>query len=156
MDGSVGFQLWNMSKRISEVKALGRETASLLSEVASASGWSDAELIELGEIAAVAGALAKLAGVEMLELERVAMEVDPGVVEREDDAPIAVFRNHGTNSAGVAALSEVWGETKSQKAARHLSDRFDRLLVQQLMEPRFIMGRRWCSEHEQFECIHPR
>jgi hypothetical protein len=145
-----------MGKRITEVKALGRETRSLLSDVASASGWSDVELIKLGEIAAVAGALAKLAGIEMLELESVALEVDPGVVEREDNSPIAVIRNHGPNPAGVAALYEVWGKTKSEKAARHLSDRFDRLLVQRRMEPRFIMGRRWCSEHDQFECIHPR
>jgi len=153
MSGSVGFQLWNMSKRISEVKKLGRETRALLSEAdSSVRLWGGADVVELIEIVAAAEMLARLADTEWSHLKDVAQADAPGVVPTH--AGVTLIRNRGNDPDGLATLWEAWGATESVRAARQLSDRFDRLLLRLQMDPCFVMGRRWCAHHRQFGCIH--
>jgi hypothetical protein len=154
MSGSVGFHLWNMSKRISEVKMLGRETRALLSEAdAGSSLWGEIDLVELTEIVTAAEMLARRADKEWSHLKDMAQAAAPDVLG-PTHAGVTVIRNRGNDADGLAALWEAWGETKSVTAARQLSDRFDRLLVRLQIDPRFVMGKRWCAEHQQSGCTH--
>ena len=109
--------------------------------------------IELMEIVTAAETLVRLADNEWLHLKDVAQAAAPDVLGTTH-AGVTLIRNRGNHCDGLAALREAWGEIKSVTAAQQVSDRFDRLLVRLQMDPCFVMGKRWCAEHQHFGCIH--
>jgi hypothetical protein len=136
---NVGFQLWNMSKRLSAVERLGHETTALLSQADRSGGWDASDLGELREIARDTRWVAGQAGDVWSRLQEITVTFASGVIEPSDSGP-AIVHNRGEDPVAAAAVRKVWEETSYEADACSLARRFDDLLLRRGMEPRNIMG----------------
>jgi len=106
---NVGWQVWNMSKRISSIKSFARDAESIVSNQEATREWSKEDRAELDRIGR--GLRACGVGVEQLweRLQQVANEGDPGVVEPPVNG-VSVTRNRGSDPATTERVLQVWGE----------------------------------------------
>ncbi len=144
---NVGFSLWNMSKRLSTVAGLGRETAELLSEAKRTGDLGGEDLAELTEIATAADALAVQAERAWSDLQEVALDADPALIE-PTDCEVVIIKNRGDQPAAANRVREVWRRTTCVSEATNLADRLDAFLVARHQDARHLMGHEFGSQSD--------
>ena len=107
---NVGWNLWNMSKRISTVRNDASRAHQALDDPLVTAGLSTQDLARLTELSAQLDVLATEAQELWRDLQQAARTSDPTLVEPGE---VAVIRNHGDDPRTMAAVRRVWGEGSS-------------------------------------------
>ena len=122
-----GWQLWNMSKRVADVRIMKKKADLWAEEAPAHQGFTDADRSQLRILHAELGATAVAA--DHL-YERLRAEVSAGQPEaiEEPRHGIDVLRNAGSNPELTARLKAIWASDRSIARAWEIFEALKRLL----------------------------
>jgi len=125
---NVGWQLWNMSKRISSAKWAAHRARQVLDDPEMGRTFSTPGLARLVELVGELEHRAVEADRLWQRLQAVANESDPDLTEPVDG--IAVVHNHGDDPVTMGRVRKVWGEGWPRiQDSYELGQELDRLIA---------------------------
>ena len=130
---NVGFQMWNMSKRLSAVSSGAQLAAQELKRHRAAKDLNPEDFAEIEQIADEYEKCAASADQTWTRLVEVTKQSDPTLVDESDI--VAVIGNHGSDSALMSQVQAVWQKDTSVTESRILSVRLNGFLARFPEEP---------------------
>ena len=125
---NVGFQVWNMAKRLSCVTSSARHAEDYLAERLTANDWSEGDLSLLGEITVAFQECSQQADETHERLLAVVSQSDPTLIDTDDDG-FSVIHNHGLDPDLMAKVDAVWHADTSVSRSRVLESQFEELVA---------------------------
>jgi hypothetical protein len=124
---NAGWQLWNMSKQVSSVKASSRKAREVLDNPQLHEDWSGEALDDLARLAELLEIRAAEADFLWQRLQVAAGMSDPGLVEQAEG--ISVIHNRGDDPRAAQAIRSEWGNgRRCIEQGRALGEEFKRLV----------------------------
>ena len=130
---NVGFQIWNMSKRLSAVNGGARRAAQELKRHRATKDLVPEDIAEIEQIADEYEKCSASADQTWVQLVEVTKRSDPTLVDESDI--VAVIGNHGSDSALMSHVQAIWQKDTSVAESRIQSVRLNGFLARFPEEP---------------------